>query len=236
MNRGGLAGTSFEIDDRFTAYDADAIETAGFQGGKMLVRIEPEDAATAPTLQACAGADQRAGRARQLMAMVEPFISHRVDGRVRNDLTDRGGHPLVDGCRRARPHVGSYLAQASSRRRDGRGTGCDDASGAAARRRGRRPTRTRSSPSGPRRWPIRMSAAWSWGARCSTRQTATWPRPSTRPWRWSDVSRAALPRASRRTGRTHRSTSSLTPKEAEWVYSGLRVLDSRRRRDGPLRH
>src|SRR5205823_12609018 len=25
--------------------------------------------------------------ARQLMAMVEPFISHRVDGRVRNDLT-----------------------------------------------------------------------------------------------------------------------------------------------------
>jgi len=86
MNRGGLAGTAFEIDDRFTAYDAEAIQTAGFQGGKMLVRIEPEDASTAPTLQACAEAINDLA-AHQLMAMVEPFISHRVDGRVRNDLT-----------------------------------------------------------------------------------------------------------------------------------------------------
>src|SRR5687768_4654782 len=35
MNRGGLAGTAFEMDDRFTGYDADAIATAGFEGGKM---------------------------------------------------------------------------------------------------------------------------------------------------------------------------------------------------------
>src|SRR5690349_11028706 len=33
MNRGGLAGTSFEIDDRFTAYDAESIAAAGFEGG-----------------------------------------------------------------------------------------------------------------------------------------------------------------------------------------------------------
>ena len=50
MNRGGLAGTAFEIDDRFTAYDADAVERMGWQGGKMLLRIDPADAATAPTL------------------------------------------------------------------------------------------------------------------------------------------------------------------------------------------
>jgi hypothetical protein len=86
MNRGGLAGTSFEIDDRFTAYSADRIARAGFEGGKMLLRIDPEDAATAPTLTACADAiDALADH--QLMAMVEPFISHRVDGRVRNDLS-----------------------------------------------------------------------------------------------------------------------------------------------------
>ena len=86
MNRGGLAGTSFEIDDRFTAYSADRIARAGFEGGKMLLRIDPEDAATAPTLTACAEAiDALADH--QLMAMVEPFISHRVDGRVRNDLS-----------------------------------------------------------------------------------------------------------------------------------------------------
>jgi hypothetical protein len=86
MNRGGLAGTAFEMDDRFTAYDAPSIAAAGFEGGKMLVRIDPEDHATAATLESCGRAvSELAGRG--LMAMVEPFISHRVDGRVRNELT-----------------------------------------------------------------------------------------------------------------------------------------------------
>ena len=86
MNRGGLAGTVFEIDDRFTGYDADAVRRMGFQGGKMLMRIDPEDHATAPTVAACADAvGDLAGHG--LMAMVEPFISHRVEGRVRNDLS-----------------------------------------------------------------------------------------------------------------------------------------------------
>lgn len=86
MNRGGLVGTAFEIDDRFTAYDAASIAEAGLDGGKMLCRIDPDDPATAQTLQACAHAvTDLAGYG--LMAMVEPFISHRTDGRVRNDLT-----------------------------------------------------------------------------------------------------------------------------------------------------
>ncbi len=91
MNRAGLAGTVFEIDDRFTAYDAASIAASGFEGGKMLTRIDAEDHATAPTLQACANAvSDLAGHG--LMAMVEPFISHREDSRIpnsriRNDLT-----------------------------------------------------------------------------------------------------------------------------------------------------
>ncbi|MGH1562641.1 Cgl0159 family (beta/alpha)8-fold protein [Mumia sp. DW29H23] len=87
MNRGGLAGTAFEIDDRFTGYDAAAIDRAGLQGGKMLMRIDPEDPATVRTMQACARAvDELA--AHGLAAMVEPFISHRDErGRVRNDLS-----------------------------------------------------------------------------------------------------------------------------------------------------
>ena len=86
MNRGGLVGTAFEIDDRFTGYDADAVDRMGFQGGKMLLRIDPEDPATAATLEACGQAVSELAD-RGLMAMVEPFISHRVDGRVRNDLS-----------------------------------------------------------------------------------------------------------------------------------------------------
>jgi hypothetical protein len=86
MNRGGLAGTAFEIDDRFTGYAADAIARQGLQGGKMLLRIDPDDHATAATLEACGSAISALAE-RGLMAMVEPFISHRVDGRVRNDLS-----------------------------------------------------------------------------------------------------------------------------------------------------
>ena len=86
MNRGGLAGTAFEIDDRFTAYDPASIAAAGFDGGKMLIRIGPEDPATVATLQACAGAVSDLAQ-RRLIAMIEPFISHRVDGKIHNDLT-----------------------------------------------------------------------------------------------------------------------------------------------------
>ncbi len=86
MNRGGLAGTIFEIDDRFTGYDAAAIARMGFDGGKMLFRIDPNDPATARTMESCARAVSDLA-ARGLMAMVEPFISHRVDGRVHNDLS-----------------------------------------------------------------------------------------------------------------------------------------------------
>jgi hypothetical protein len=86
MNRGGLAGASFEIDDRFTAYDPAAIAAQGLDGGKMLLRVDDEDPATVRTLEACANAvTGLAGHRR--MAMVEPFVSRRTGGRVRNVLT-----------------------------------------------------------------------------------------------------------------------------------------------------
>lgn len=86
MNRGGLAGSVFEIDDRFTGYDAETIAERGFEGGKMLLRIDPADPATSPTLEACADAVSRLA-ARRRMAMVEPFLASRVDGTLRNTLT-----------------------------------------------------------------------------------------------------------------------------------------------------
>lgn len=85
MNRGGIPGSAFEIDDRFTGYDAASIAAAGFDGGKMLLRIDPTDPATAGTLQACSQAvSELAGR--RLMAMIEPFWVRRHSGRTRNDL------------------------------------------------------------------------------------------------------------------------------------------------------
>ncbi|MBO2453389.1 aldolase [Actinomadura barringtoniae] len=87
MNRGGLAGASFEIDDRFTAYTAAAIAAAGLDGGKMLLRVDLGDPATAPTLEACGNAVTELA-AHDLPAMVEPFLSvRRDDGKIANVLT-----------------------------------------------------------------------------------------------------------------------------------------------------
>ena len=89
MNRGGIQGAAIELDDRFTAYDARAIAAMAYEGGKMLTRIDLDDPGTVTTLE-------RSGRAVSelaelgLVAMVEPFLSRRVDGRVRNDLSAEG--------------------------------------------------------------------------------------------------------------------------------------------------
>ncbi|THA74554.1 aldolase [Streptomyces sp. A0642] len=86
MNRGGVPGTAFEIDDRFTAYDAASIEEMGFNAGKMLLRIDPTDPASASTLAGCAGAVSDLAD-RRLPALVEPFWVERLaDGRAVNDL------------------------------------------------------------------------------------------------------------------------------------------------------
>jgi DhnA family fructose-bisphosphate aldolase class Ia len=86
MNRGGLAGATFELDDRMTAATAASTAAAKMNGGKMLCRIDLDDPGTVATMTACARAvDELA--AHGLIAMLEPFMSTRVDGKVRNDLS-----------------------------------------------------------------------------------------------------------------------------------------------------
>jgi DhnA family fructose-bisphosphate aldolase class Ia len=86
MNRGGLAGACFEMDDRFTGHRPEDIERLRFDAGKLLLRIDYADPGSLRTLESAARAvDEMA--ARELPLFVEPFISRRVDGRVRNDLS-----------------------------------------------------------------------------------------------------------------------------------------------------
>lgn len=86
MNRGGLAGSVFELDDRFTGYTAAAIAKAGLDGGKMMLRVANDDPGTLRTMEGCARAiDELA--AHGLRAMIEVFASRTVDGRSSNDLS-----------------------------------------------------------------------------------------------------------------------------------------------------
>jgi DhnA family fructose-bisphosphate aldolase class Ia len=86
MNRGGLRGASFEMDDRYTAYDVEAMVRQGIDFAKTLIRVDLNDAGTAATLEATARAVDAAAAA-GLPIMLEPFMSNRVDGRVVNDLS-----------------------------------------------------------------------------------------------------------------------------------------------------
>jgi DhnA family fructose-bisphosphate aldolase class Ia len=86
FNRGGLAGAAFEFDDQMTAATPQSTAAAKMNGGKMLCRIALDDPGTVTTMAACAKAvDELA--AHGLIAMLEPFMSSRVDGSVRNDLS-----------------------------------------------------------------------------------------------------------------------------------------------------
>ncbi|MFJ9706834.1 deoxyribose-phosphate aldolase [Streptomyces sp. NPDC101234] len=87
MNRGGLQGASFELDDRFTGHRAEDIQRLGFDAGKLLLRIDYDDPGSLTTLESTARAiDDMA--ARRLPVFVEPFISRRTpEGKVRNDLS-----------------------------------------------------------------------------------------------------------------------------------------------------
>ena len=81
MNRGGLQGAAFEIDDRFTAYDAPTL-----RGMRPRRRQDAARASTAGprhrrTLEPCARRSPSWPRA-GLMAMVEPFVSDAQGDRV----------------------------------------------------------------------------------------------------------------------------------------------------------
>ncbi len=82
MNRGGLDGATWTMDDRFTGYDAQSIAACGLEGGKMLLRIDDTDAGTATTIEACAKAVSDLAE-RGLVAMVEPLPYERdADGKL----------------------------------------------------------------------------------------------------------------------------------------------------------
>ncbi|MEU3222361.1 deoxyribose-phosphate aldolase [Streptomyces sp. NPDC006976] len=86
MNRGGLAGASFELDDRFTGHRPEDLARLGFDAGKLLLRIDHQDPGSLDTMHTTARAID-AMAAHRLPVFVEPFLCRRAAGRVHNDLS-----------------------------------------------------------------------------------------------------------------------------------------------------
>ena len=72
MNRGGIIGATWELDDRVTSYDVDHIESMGLDGGKTLLRIDYTDPAVAQTLETVASITTALAD-RKLLSMIEPL-------------------------------------------------------------------------------------------------------------------------------------------------------------------
>ncbi len=72
MNRGGVAGASWELDDRLTAYDAEHVVSLGLDGGKTLLRVEPTDPGVARTLETVARLTTALADA-GVMTLIEPL-------------------------------------------------------------------------------------------------------------------------------------------------------------------
>ena len=72
MNRGGIAGALWELDDRLTAYDAEHVVSLGLDGGKTLLRVEPSDPGVPRTLETVARLTTELADA-GVMALIEPL-------------------------------------------------------------------------------------------------------------------------------------------------------------------
>lgn len=92
MNRGGLAGAAFEMDDAFTSMSAARLHQLRCDGGKMMYRLEPQEAASGRTILACAQALNDLQR-HDLAAFLEPLGVKR---------TERGYEPAKDAATLAR--------------------------------------------------------------------------------------------------------------------------------------
>jgi hypothetical protein len=78
MNRGGIAGAAFEMDDTFTCFTAKRLKELGFDGGKMLCRLDLQDPAAGRTLTACAEAVTELHR-HNIPAFLEPLAVRRKE-------------------------------------------------------------------------------------------------------------------------------------------------------------
>ncbi len=72
MNRGGIMGANWELNDRMTAYTPQDIAARGLDGGKVLLRLADDDAGTGPTIEAVAKAVTQMADLK-LPIMVEPL-------------------------------------------------------------------------------------------------------------------------------------------------------------------
>ena len=94
MNRGGLAETSFEMEDAFGAFTAKQIAEMNMDGAKMMFRLEPLEFASGRTIEACSRAINEC-LDHDLAVFLEALMVRFEDGKY---VVDRSPESLVKVC------------------------------------------------------------------------------------------------------------------------------------------
>jgi DhnA family fructose-bisphosphate aldolase class Ia len=79
MNRGGLPGSAWEMDDRFTGFTTRRMLVLGMDGGKFMVRIDPTDRGSLATIEGCVRAMGELAES-SLLSFLEPLPVVRDNG------------------------------------------------------------------------------------------------------------------------------------------------------------
>ena len=90
MNRGGIIGARWELDDRLTAYDAEHVARMGLDGGKTLLRIEDTDPGLPRTLEMVARITTELSDL-GIMSLIEPlpYLKNEHGGARLDPLEER---------------------------------------------------------------------------------------------------------------------------------------------------
>jgi len=84
VNRGGLTGTSFELDDRMSGYDVEGAVRLRLDGVKFLLRFDPDDPLSLRTLRYCVEVARECSAAK-MPFFLEPLPVIRKGGKVKTD-------------------------------------------------------------------------------------------------------------------------------------------------------
>ena len=72
INRAGILGADWELDDRQSSYDVKGISEFGLDGGKTLLRIEKSDPGVLNTIEMVASVNSQLARAKKI-SIIEPL-------------------------------------------------------------------------------------------------------------------------------------------------------------------
>ena len=87
MNRGGLAGTKFEMDDTFTSFSSESLRLLNMDGAKTMFRLDVTNPDSAKTMLYCANMISELNKY-EMPSFIEPLYVNSEGYKIQKTLTE----------------------------------------------------------------------------------------------------------------------------------------------------